>query len=114
MNADVKKKWLDALRSGKYQQGYGRLRTNEGGYCCLGVLCDVLAPEDWVKTEPDNSGQHWEHKVSRCYLPNSITQQAEIPTCRPGSTLLTEGELATLNDKGCGFEEIAQWIEVNL
>jgi hypothetical protein len=36
----IKKKWLAALRSGKYKQGSGRLKR--GPYhCCLGVLCEV-------------------------------------------------------------------------
>jgi hypothetical protein len=38
------KAWLDALRSGKYYQGEGRLRS-ENKYCCLGVACDVLRDE---------------------------------------------------------------------
>ncbi len=40
------KKWLNALRSGKYQQRRGFL--NKGGkFCCLGVACE-LAIEDGV------------------------------------------------------------------
>lgn len=38
----VKDKWLKALRSGKYKQGQGMLRDDEGGYCCLGVLVQEL------------------------------------------------------------------------
>jgi hypothetical protein len=30
--------WLKALRSGKYEQGKGRMRTGDGKYCCLGVM----------------------------------------------------------------------------
>lgn len=36
--AEIKQKWLDALRSGEYKQGKGRLRDGNGAYCCLGVL----------------------------------------------------------------------------
>jgi hypothetical protein len=46
MNADIKQLWIDALRSGKYKQGYGRLRDEEDTetqFCCLGVLCDLHA-----------------------------------------------------------------------
>lgn len=35
------KKWIKALRSGKYSQGIGSLQTYRG-YCCLGVGCVVL------------------------------------------------------------------------
>lgn len=38
----VKRKWLAALRSGKYKQTTGALydSTNDG-FCCLGVLCHI-------------------------------------------------------------------------
>lgn len=54
MNADVKRKWLDALRGGEYKQTTGRLlsvsTSGEKSYCCLGVLCDIAVQEgvtDW-------------------------------------------------------------------
>lgn len=40
-------KWLDALRSGKYEQGRGGLRVNNT-FCCLGVLCDVSGIGEWM------------------------------------------------------------------
>ena len=42
MDATIKTAWLEALRSGKYNQGRGRLKTVKGNYCCLGVLACVL------------------------------------------------------------------------
>ena len=44
MNPEVKQKWIDALRSDKYEQGSGKLRSVTG-YCCLGVLCDLYSQE---------------------------------------------------------------------
>lgn len=41
MPAEMKAKWLEALRSGKYKQGKGYLETKEGSFCCLGVLQKV-------------------------------------------------------------------------
>lgn len=42
-------KWIDALRSGKYKQGKGTLKTkNKEGeicYCCLGVAQELFEPE---------------------------------------------------------------------
>lgn len=35
-------KWLQALKSGDYNQGYGRLFTPNLGFCCLGVACEEL------------------------------------------------------------------------
>lgn len=33
--------WIAALRSGEYRQGKGCLKTTDGAYCCLGVLCQI-------------------------------------------------------------------------
>lgn len=34
------KKWIKALRSGKFEQGFGKL-CHDGKYCCLGVAAEV-------------------------------------------------------------------------
>jgi len=43
---ELRKRWLAALRSGKYKQGHGALHTDTAGkqhrYCCLGVACEVF------------------------------------------------------------------------
>jgi len=40
LDKEIKKAWIEALRSGKYKQGRMCLkRDNE--YCCLGVLCEI-------------------------------------------------------------------------
>ena len=53
MNQEIKKMWIDALLSGEYQQGSGRLHSyiefddsmlnekDRNSYCCLGVLCKL-------------------------------------------------------------------------
>ena len=41
MDAKLKALWLEALRSGNYKQTSNELFDGEG-YCCLGVLCDVM------------------------------------------------------------------------
>jgi hypothetical protein len=40
VNRDNVKLWVDALRSGLYEQGRGRL-SDGTKYCCLGVACEV-------------------------------------------------------------------------
>ena len=46
----MKTEWLEALRSGKYEQVQGTLKgiTEDGeeGYCCLGVFCSVVLEEE--------------------------------------------------------------------
>ena len=64
MDYKVMKKWVAALRSGKYKQTNGQLgrgKLNENCYtvepksfCCLGVLCHVLDPKDQNKTYWDD------------------------------------------------------------
>ena len=41
MTPELKTKWIEALRSGKYEQGKHYLKVN-GKFCCLGVLCEVM------------------------------------------------------------------------
>ena len=57
----LKQRWVDALRSGEYQQTTGVLhRTHSDeddepvGHCCLGVLCDLL---DFVKEDDDGDAR---------------------------------------------------------
>ena len=42
MKAEIKTEWVAALRSGEYTQGQGWLKSADGRYCCLGVLCTLL------------------------------------------------------------------------
>lgn len=44
MKKDIAKKWVKALRSGKYKQGKHALKTETKHgtqHCCLGVLCEL-------------------------------------------------------------------------
>jgi len=45
MDRDLMKKWVKALRSGKYKQGKQVLQNAKGEFCCLGVLADILGQE---------------------------------------------------------------------
>lgn len=46
MNIELLKKWVEALRSGKYTQGFNKMRVGNN-FCVLGVLCDVYADNLW-------------------------------------------------------------------
>lgn len=66
MKQEVAEKWVEALRSGEYEQTNEKLRavidTNPGGlklsrgFCCLGVLCNLFAAE--------HTDAKWEMDVS--------------------------------------------------
>jgi hypothetical protein len=45
--------WTTALRSDKYKQGGGRLKSTDGSFCVLGVLCDTIDPKGWGDVEAD-------------------------------------------------------------
>ena len=44
---EIAEKWSKALRSGEYEQACEVLKHDDGGYCCLGVLCDVSKFGNW-------------------------------------------------------------------
>jgi hypothetical protein len=53
MKPEIKKQWVDALRSGKYKQTRGALRRDHHGtpgYCCIGVLCEVTKQGEWSQS----------------------------------------------------------------
>lgn len=115
MNAELKTKWLEALRSGKYEQGKHYLK--EGGkYCCLGVLCEVAGLESELNSVFDTSKMRFFAKPVQecdrmdsdiCYLPSFEE--------RSGVTRKVQSELAEMNDEqGATFEEIAERIEKTL
>ncbi len=98
----IKKGWTAALRSGKYFQGTGHLkstRMDKAKHCCLGVLCEVMKMDD---TEIET--------VDKEYVPHGYYLSLE--------SFLTKGQqknLIELNDSDrASFSEIANWIDENL
>lgn len=65
MYAQLKQRWIEALRSGDYEQGKGYLRVGEYDqfgneryrYCCLGVLCNLIRPEGWDYDLDEDTGR---------------------------------------------------------
>jgi hypothetical protein len=104
MDADFKSKWVAALRGGNYEQGRGRLRTSTNGYCCWGVLCDLLDPEGWTRIGPDGPYSF----RGRQFLPPSDLMETIGIQC-PKHTILS-----SMNDTGVGFASIADYIEGHL
>ena len=45
MKPEIKKLWVDALRSGEYKQGTGRLRTRRGIYRTPSKIGPISIPE---------------------------------------------------------------------
>ena len=104
MKPELKKKWLEALKSGRYKQGQGMLRA-EDKYCCLGVLCDLIDPKQWVV----KGEQNWFFFDGDRF---SLSVQVQFDTGIQTEEMQT---LVKMNDSYlAGFKEIARWIEKNL
>lgn len=110
MNADVKAKWLEALRSGEYQQAAGQLRDGNA-FCCLGVLCDLASQSGAVRPWEGN-GIIEDYGAT---LPPKVMDWAGLdndnPQVRRNGHLWALGEL---NDNRATFAEIADVIERDL
>jgi hypothetical protein len=125
-NNELATKWLDALRSGAYEQTVGGLHTR-AGFCCLGVLCDVKNPEWWLEPHPEAAQSNY-LITNPDYDPNDIRDpgdeyesdfQDKVLGGYPPRSLLSEvglnedqaRTLAELNDNGATFLAIADAIE---
>lgn len=49
--------WITALESGKYKQGHGTLHSADG-FCCLGVVCDILTKSGELSRSVYNSTRY--------------------------------------------------------
>ena len=118
MNKNVKRLWLEALRSGEYKQGRGLLRDGNK-YCCLGVLCDIYRQRvggSWFGIYTVFHDRRGDENAS--FLPRDVGRWAELPL-RPN----VEGVLlSSLNDgvaepycaTRLNFDEIADLIQEHL
>jgi hypothetical protein len=96
MNPEIKAKWIEALRSRDYEQGYGFLCLNDK-FCCLGVLTKIIKPNSYLLASP-----HVKYPnlpiINKANLSEDAIQQ-----------------LVDLNDSiRANFQEIANWIEEKL
>ena len=129
LNKKVKKKWIKALRSGKYNQGRHGLKVTKTYYivgnngqrfkekhsvfCCLGVLCDISRKELGIKWNEGVLG-----KV-HAFPPKEVIVWAGLEPKQTRDDLLGAWEfqpplfqkLAEMNDSGASFAKIAKVIE---
>lgn len=109
---EARRIWVEALRSGKYQQTQGRLvkQLEDGsiGYCCLGVACEVLGAEKGL-TRKGHIGFHFgDARVYTLYLPTDIHTLLGLKDNKGSHEW---GSLTLTNDGGASFAEIADIIE---
>lgn len=108
MDAEIKARWVAALRSGQYEQAQGMLCI-DGTFCCLGVLCDVAG------TDNGAAGGRW--TPTDCFTYQGETEETVLPEglrWRAGIPHDDQLCLIEMNDNGKSFAEIADFIEANL
>jgi hypothetical protein len=122
--------WLEALRSGDFEQGQGAMRAEDGRsekpkYCCLGVADEVCFSATWQGQFIDHAYQ--DDMGSAGSLPDERREILELdkePTEEDmashraviGEVLYSskpdrEQLLIGMNDSGISFEGIAAFIE---
>lgn len=109
MKEEIKNKWVEALRSGKYLQGKEALR-NYNSFCCLGVLCDLYDNTKWAEQEGDCIPYGTEQWAQDDHLSNKVKAWADMRS-HDGELPVPDQTLAEMNDGGANFEEIADTIE---
>jgi len=117
MNQEIKELWIKALRSGKYKQTTGKLKSIESAYCCLGVLCDIYIEKTGIGKWKENTHHNsFDFDDNNCniegLLPKNVMLWAELDRNDP---ILKNGRyISHINDRGSTFEEISNLIETDL
>lgn len=93
--------WIDALRSGKYQQTVNRLRKGNA-FCVTGVLCDVIDNTRWV-LDDDND---WRYDFG------GTQWYGLYPNYLPLEDFVDNNGFMGNNDDGWTFEQLADKIEL--
>lgn len=116
MRKEIADLWTAALRSGKYKQTRGFLKTEEG-FCCLGVLCELAVESNIIKgpTYQDMEGERkYYYAKSRYDLPTEVREWADINTDEeigPKNLMLVVMNDGPNYDDGMSFDEIANIID---
>jgi hypothetical protein len=118
MDATWKAKWVEALRSGEYKQGNSKLRPADDEFCCLGVLCDVVAKHSSVPSlkwqQPWGREWYFGTGSAGAVLPDEVMEIAGIGDDLGDCVCFDGTSLSERNDEGASFLEIADLIEKHL
>jgi hypothetical protein len=90
MDKKIKRKWIRALRSGKYEQATSMLCDKSGAMCCLGVLAVIQG-------------------ASIGSIQNGMTSDLAIGL-NAGLRKRDREKLSYMNDDGNSFKDIAGYI----
>ena len=123
MKEEIKKRWVEALCSGKFKKGEGSLYNSDSeSHCALGVLCE-LAVQDGVTERRDSrhGGPSFYGKNGNgcdSILPPEVVEWAGLESGSPILSFRSEGfgdtefwSVSEMNDLGASYEYIAEKIE---
>lgn len=121
MPENRKRRWIDALRSGKYPQTKGtfkQLLDDKECFCATGVLADIINPE-LLKAQTFNRGYFLDGRVVEKMYPKGYSRLRLQQGASDRFTLfgLPKGQfrkIVKMNDAGESFQTIANWIEKNV
>ena len=108
------KKWLAALRSGKYEQGKMFLKL-DNRFCCLGIACDIVKNilnfpiSNKLNVRSGNYVTNYDGEDIG--LPKTVQDYFKFISKQGGNYVATA--LSHLNDKGKTFQEIADIVTKN-
>jgi hypothetical protein len=103
-----RKKWVEALRSGKYKQGFYDLRDVYDNFCCLGILCEIAGEEKYL----DEDNNFWIYGPKEENNTAGATDFAkDFVGLIDGLGHFESGVLSSMNDNGVPFDQIADVIE---
>lgn len=103
------KRWVKALRSGKYKQTKNKLATPDG-FCCLGVACEMFHKQLRMskRTVRTSKEKYFVYGGHENYLPSKVVKLLGLSR---STGRFEKGCLADLNDDGKSFRFIARVIE---
>jgi hypothetical protein len=102
------KKLIAALRSGKYTQGKGKLRGDDG-FCCLGVAAQEFVT-DKIEVFRSDDPPVWYYEGEELVAPPYVVKALGLLE-KGGMSRSTNNCLTDLNDAGVSFSEIADLLE---
>lgn len=108
--------WEEALESGEYAHGIGRLCQQHNGepkqYCCLGVACHLFLGEPLEQHESFNIIHYsWKDNDTRC-PPQEVVKALGLYNEFGGNGYTTDDSLARANDMSSdGFTSVIEKIK---
>lgn len=118
MDGTTKQRWVDALRSGRYERGTYLFQFRDR-YCALGVLCDVIGEPALVRRGEPLDPYAVDYDTAGTW--------GNWPAVEPLLERDDKWDIVRRNDGGYGtqgshfysgppmpFDELADWIEQNV